>query len=123
MGTWAIAVEIRGSRIDAEGFAQFVGVLQREFPEFAAECELWSGALSVHGRVEATTPEEALGSALATISTSFAWARTSIRGVYEITRVTIQQESRASATRAESLPQTLLRRVQSRAEDTQTPRR
>src|SRR5919197_913438 len=64
MAAWTIGVEISGSHIDGEGLVRLVDVFAREFPDFKADCALWSGWLGVHTTVTAPTSAEALEAAL-----------------------------------------------------------
>ena len=112
MATWTIGIEINGARIDAEGLVRLADVVNRDFPEFDADCAVWSGRLAVHGRVQSATPGEALSSALTIVDSAFDEAEIDTPRSSEITNVTIRRVLRApSASDADSLPRALLRRV------------
>lgn len=115
MGAWTIGVEVRGSRIDADGLDRLVDVLGREFAAFDAECALWSGRLAVNGVVDAPTPVEALERALAIVDLAFDQAEIDTDHRSSIARVTMRDERRSgAASGAGSLPLALLRRLRLR---------
>jgi hypothetical protein len=110
--SWTIGLEITGSRIDAEGLVRLDEVLRREFPELDAACDLWSGRLGVDATIDASTPTEALESALATLNTAFAWAGIELKEVPEVAGVTMRRRSSdRPAAESDSLPHALVRRI------------
>jgi len=112
MGTWTIGVQISGSRIDGEGLARLEDVFEREFPDYEADCALWSGLLGVHTTVRSPTPGEGLDAALRAISLAFDEAEVDMKGTSEIISVTMRRVLRPTAVPdTDSLSKTLLGRL------------
>ncbi len=112
MAYWAIGVQISGSRIDGEGLLRLEALLKRNFPEFDADCALWSGHLGIRGVVKAQTPTQALETTLDLLGTAFDRAGVDMEGVSEITDVTIRRGTQPRPpSDPNSLPRALLRRV------------
>ena len=112
MVTWAIAIEISGSRMDAEGLLRLEKILSRDVPDFEADCALWSGWLGVHGTVRAPTPTEALEWALKNIDAAFDEAGIDMSRASEIVNVTMRRVLRPRPVSSpQSVADTLLRRV------------
>ena len=98
--------------VDEDGRAWLVHILEDKFSDFDAACELWAGGLGVIGTVESPTVVEALRSALATISDALDEAGLDVDQSSEITDARVRRGSEAtSASKAVSLPSTLLRLV------------
>jgi hypothetical protein len=101
-------------RVDEEGLARLVRILEDEFSDFDAACELWAGALGVIGTVASTTVVEALQSALTTVSAALDEAGLDVDWSSEITDTRIRRRSEArSGSAADSFQRTLLRLVSS----------
>jgi hypothetical protein len=112
MAAWTIGIEINGSRIDEAGLVRLVEVFEQEFPDFEADCALWSGWLGVHTTVTAPTPAEALEAALKAIDLAFDEADIDVNRTAEVMNVTMRRARRlAVVPHADSLPQAVLRRV------------
>jgi hypothetical protein len=110
--TWTIGIEISGARIDAEGLLRVENVFKREFPDFGADCAIWSGRLAIQVTVRAPTPPDALESALRTIEFAFEETGLDINRTAVIDTVTVRDVLRESwSPGAESLPRALLRRL------------
>jgi hypothetical protein len=88
--TWTIGIEFSGARIDANELVRFDNVFRREFPDFEADCALWSGSLAVQLRVRSATPPDALDSGLRTIEFAFDEAGIGANRFSEITNMTVR---------------------------------
>ena len=112
MPTWTIGMEIDGARVDAQGLLRIENVFKRDFPDFDADCSIWSGRVAIQVTVRSPTPPEALESALRTVDLAFEETgvdvnRTAV--IYTLTMRNVLRESWPSEN--DSLPRALLRRL------------
>jgi hypothetical protein len=111
MPGWTIAIEITGSSIDADGLVRLEKVFEHDFPDFHAECVIWSGRLGVHLTVRSPTPPDALESAMRMLEFAFDEARLDIDRVAVFENVTMRPVPRREVSETDALPRTLLRRL------------
>ena len=111
MPGWTIAIEINGSSVDAKGLVRLEKVFEHEFPDFDADCAIWSGRLGVHLTVRSPTPPEALESAMRMLDFAFEEARLDIDRVAVFETVTMRPVPRREASDADVLPRPLQRRL------------
>ena len=112
MAAWTIGVEISGSKIDGARLARLADFFENEFPDYAADCAIWSGRLGIYVTVRSPTLTDALDSTLKAIDLAFDETGIDESHASEITGVTMRPVSPSPASeQPDSLPQALLRRV------------